>query len=794
MVEFTKDDQRRLFSGWGTISVVDRQNDYIDVLKEFRDAGVMEKMMQRGAPVMDSHSNHQVGRIISYEYKIAPSGQPGLYLVAEIFKNYPSDDEFWEALKEGKYSGFSLGGKASDKTPICNQDGCHNNLTGIESWEWSAVSVPANQEALIDSVNKLAKSLKFSKDDAKKIGDKLKIDWNKIDINEFLQGLEIELEHGKKNELTNITNDDEEMTAKIALAHLLEFPNYYSKSRGLPKMEDTLKKARVYIKYPSDAPKNAQVYTGTQGGKYYETEEMNVVSTQSPSKLKRIDQLTNQAKIRWEPTLKIPSIGFILNDGFMISLEEHQQVNELTGSISQFMRDANAIRIRSFTKDGIFVELDINQNPNNNQWNQLKDKKVITYDISDGNNHVAHGKVKSISEMKASFEKLKNPSQTIKNLINVEKSCENPILKYIQQSKILKAKVYVKNPSDVPQGVKLEEGERGGHYYESGQTSQEVEYKPEEKPQHYEGLKGSSYYKGFDGKYDIFHFENAVVKVNPQDLPSDVTNRVLQCSDSFKFSSLKKKPNIIFLGKSVHHLFTWEDRSGQNHDSESGGTAEYSENAIKLWDDFTINNIVYHEVGHFVEKNLFQQERIKIYPSIEGFEMIEDINKYDKMVEILKNHNVPIDLEHIIGILDDRNYTKNLNILSDMYANGLNYYDEGYSTLFALKQRLRRDNPIELPSDEVKEWKKFRTRLKAEIKSNTLRSEWIDIYKSEGYINNNYADRNYSECFAEFYQTMDITIREPIISQRQATLKFVSEKHPKKFAFFKKYVMKKWLK
>jgi len=361
---------------------------------------------------------------------------------------------------------------------------------------------------------------------------------------------------------------------------------------------------------------------------------------------------------------------------------------------------------------------------------------------------------------------------------------------------ILKAKVYVKNPSDAPSNVKVQEGERGGHYYESGQTSQENEPKVEQvKPQHYEGLKSGSYYKGFDGKYDTFEFENAKIKANPQDLPSDITDRILKCSDSFKFSSLKKKPNIIFLGKSVRYPFTWKDIKGQEHQSEYGGSAHYGENAIKLWDDFTVGNIVYHEVGHFVEKNLLEQEGIRIYPSIEGFETIKNIDLYNKMIEILKTHNVPIDTEHIVKILDDIEYTRSLNLLEDMYRNKLEYYDEGYNTLFALEQRLRRDNPIELHPDEIKEWKKFRTKRKTELKSHNLRNEWIDIWKTESFQGNEYASRNYNECFAEFYQSMDRYLRTPINSPwRQGLLNDFNQKHPKKFAFFKKYVIKKWLK
>ena len=47
-------------------------------------------------------------------------------------------------------------------------------------------------------------------------------------------GLDVELEHGKVDPHTNVANDDPVMTGKIALAHLNEFPDYYTR---LDKME-----------------------------------------------------------------------------------------------------------------------------------------------------------------------------------------------------------------------------------------------------------------------------------------------------------------------------------------------------------------------------------------------------------------------------------------------------------------------------------------------------------------------------------------------------------------------------
>jgi len=42
-------------------------------------------------------------------------------------------------------------------------------------------------------------------------------------------GLEVELEHGRRDPSTNVSDDDETITGKIAWAHLNEFPDYYTR-------------------------------------------------------------------------------------------------------------------------------------------------------------------------------------------------------------------------------------------------------------------------------------------------------------------------------------------------------------------------------------------------------------------------------------------------------------------------------------------------------------------------------------------------------------------------------------
>lgn len=74
----------------------------------------------------------------------------------------------------------------------------------------------------------------FTIEDARKIGDALKIDWNKISLEEFYKGMLVELEHGMQDMETNVTNDNPMFTGKIAYAHLKEIPDYYTR---LLKME-----------------------------------------------------------------------------------------------------------------------------------------------------------------------------------------------------------------------------------------------------------------------------------------------------------------------------------------------------------------------------------------------------------------------------------------------------------------------------------------------------------------------------------------------------------------------------
>lgn len=81
----------------------------------------------------------------------------------------------------------------------------------------------------------------FNENDALMIAKKLGVSFDKFSLNDFLTGLNIELEHGLVSPDTNVTDSDLEKTAKIALAHLNEFPDYYNSIYGLPAFEKMLR-------------------------------------------------------------------------------------------------------------------------------------------------------------------------------------------------------------------------------------------------------------------------------------------------------------------------------------------------------------------------------------------------------------------------------------------------------------------------------------------------------------------------------------------------------------------------
>lgn len=82
---------------------------------------------------------------------------------------------------------------------------------------------------------------RFTTHEARGIGVQIGIDWESAPFNveQFRMGMDVELEHGRHDPATDVTGDDPVITGKIALAHLNEFPDYYTR---LEQMEEQAKR------------------------------------------------------------------------------------------------------------------------------------------------------------------------------------------------------------------------------------------------------------------------------------------------------------------------------------------------------------------------------------------------------------------------------------------------------------------------------------------------------------------------------------------------------------------------
>ena len=86
----------------------------------------------------------------------------------------------------------------------------------------------------------MSESRHFTPEQAREVGEAIGIDWSSapFDIDQFRAGMDVELEHGTHDPATDVTGSDPVITGKIALAHLNEFPDYYTRLARMEKEAD----------------------------------------------------------------------------------------------------------------------------------------------------------------------------------------------------------------------------------------------------------------------------------------------------------------------------------------------------------------------------------------------------------------------------------------------------------------------------------------------------------------------------------------------------------------------------
>jgi hypothetical protein len=117
--------------------------------------------------------------------------------------------------------------------------------TGVRSMPWGPGAVvvdvtrasspgrtsPSQAKEMTVETVKLATKRSFTSDEARAIANQLGIDFGALgcDLEQFRMGLGVELEHGPRDPETDVSGNDPIVTGKIALAHLTEFPDYYTR-------------------------------------------------------------------------------------------------------------------------------------------------------------------------------------------------------------------------------------------------------------------------------------------------------------------------------------------------------------------------------------------------------------------------------------------------------------------------------------------------------------------------------------------------------------------------------------
>jgi hypothetical protein len=123
-----------------------------------------------------------------------------------------------------------------------NRLGAHTRLVARAGPAWPPSIAPGRPASgRIGDNAVMAEQSSFGLEQARAIGERVGIDWSasRFDAEQFRMGLDVELEHGRRDVDTNVSDDDETTTGKIALAHLNEFPDYYTR---LENMEEEAKR------------------------------------------------------------------------------------------------------------------------------------------------------------------------------------------------------------------------------------------------------------------------------------------------------------------------------------------------------------------------------------------------------------------------------------------------------------------------------------------------------------------------------------------------------------------------
>jgi len=152
-------DRLRIVSGWASVQIKDVEGHVVSAIDLVK---AMISYMADGGIILYGHTNTPVGKVIYWDLrKHEDTGELGVYIVAQIGNTNVIQDRVWELVKSGVITGFSIGGYGKPVDDIIKKDDGTSEVvkkvTDIILKEISIVEHPANEKAIIEDYNDLAK-------------------------------------------------------------------------------------------------------------------------------------------------------------------------------------------------------------------------------------------------------------------------------------------------------------------------------------------------------------------------------------------------------------------------------------------------------------------------------------------------------------------------------------------------------------------------------------------------------------------------------------------------------------
>ncbi|MFH1547328.1 MAG: DUF5661 family protein, partial [bacterium] len=285
-VNFSRDDWKRYFTELllsRNCLPVSNGTRIISIKKEWYDGIVYNLEVDidhtySGKGIIYHNSDVQVGwmlpAFINKKGETFRSGvdDKGFYLITEVRPDSQVADRVRKGIQSGDFKSYSIAGTATEKQIVTKSSRTYMQVDGLELAEITICEKPVNQESHFkmlkgeSSVDWDAWGFTEIKQDthgapvdidtAKKIGEKLDVNWEDVDIEQFRMGLEVEQEH---KESLDLDMDD---VAQVALDHLKEDEKYYSKLKQVEDSKSLRKMSMDILKDGELRDKIIQFFSG----------------------------------------------------------------------------------------------------------------------------------------------------------------------------------------------------------------------------------------------------------------------------------------------------------------------------------------------------------------------------------------------------------------------------------------------------------------------------------------------------------------------------------------------------